>query len=138
MNAISRNSTSTPNVLLIEDEADIRELIQELLECEGYNVCAFETADSAWAFLQQERQYISLMISDVRMPGTLNGADLANLVAQHWPTIPIILSSGYPADIQLESKCHPVFLAKPWVVSEFLQACHAALQPAAHSISSRI
>lgn len=118
-----------PTVLVIEDDWVVREIIHEILESEGFNVLAFETADEAWECLNRDPEGISLIFSDIRVPGELSGVDLANLASKHWPRIPIILSSGYSREFQLDAGCNPAFMPKPWHSWDIAIACQRAIAP---------
>lgn len=104
--------TFLPKVLICEDETVLRELISEALESEGFTVIALPSADSGWTYLKHHAGEISLLLSDVCMPGRLDGADLARLVTEYWPDVGIVLSSGYTATT-IPSPDKVAFLPKP-------------------------
>ncbi len=85
--------------MIVEDEIFIRMLIADFLRDEGFDVLEAGTADEALTIL---RRGISadLMFSDIRMPGSMDGRALATLVAAEWPSIRIILTSGYSGAAQ--------------------------------------
>lgn len=114
MNKQTTLAQKSPTVLVVEDDWVINGLIHDILEFEGFQVFAVETADEAWHFLEEGCGKVDLIFSDIHLPGRLSGVDLANLAHQRWPHIPIILSSGSRSHQPLESGCTPVFLAKPW------------------------
>ena len=60
----------------------------------GYQVLEAGSADAALRFSRQTRN--GLLFTDVSMPGTINGADLARQVAERWPRVGIIMTSGRP------------------------------------------
>lgn len=116
-----------PTILVIEDDWVVREILYEILDSEGFNVLSFETADEAWAYLCGDPVAVSLIFSDIRLPGELSGVDLANLATRQWPNIPVILSSGFRGEYQLDSGCKPAFLPKPWHSYDIAIACRRAL-----------
>lgn len=101
-------------ILVVEDEPFMQELILEVIKDLGLPALALASGDEAFAFLKEKHQEIYLMITDVRMPGLMDGVDLANAVYEKWPHIRIVLSSGYASGQMLKLKKPTLFLAKPW------------------------
>lgn len=101
-------------ILVVEDEPFMQELILEVIRDLGLPALALASGDKAFAFLKEKHQQIDLMITDVRMPGLMDGVDLANAVYEKWPHIKIVLSSGYASEQMLKLKKPTLFLAKPW------------------------
>lgn len=116
-----------PTVLLVEDDWVIRVLIHDILETEAFHVVAFETADEAWTYLHEQAGNVDLIFSDIHMPGSLDGIDLANLAYRRWPHIPMILSSAIRGQQRLDSGCVPIFVPKPWHSREIGMVCRRAL-----------
>lgn len=127
MNEHIARPSKPPIVLVVEDDWVINGLIHDILEFEGFQVFAVETADEAWHFLLEGSCKVDLIFSDIHLPGLLNGIDLANLAHQRWPDLPIILSSGSRSQQPLEAGCTPVFLAKPWHSMAIGAQCRRAL-----------
>jgi YesN/AraC family two-component response regulator len=80
-------------VLIVEDESLIRMGIAGELEDEGFTVFEAADADAAIVLLNAEPS-INLLLTDVDMPGTMNGLRLAAAVSRRWPPIKIIVASG--------------------------------------------
>lgn len=116
-----------PVVLVVEDDWVIRTLIHEILETEGFGVVTCESADEAWQHLQAHVGEIDLIFSDIHMPGTMDGIDLANFAHRAWPLMPIILSSGVPGKQRLDEGCEPIFVSKPWHSRDIGMICQRAL-----------
>jgi CheY-like chemotaxis protein len=109
-------------ILLVEDDALVRETIGARLSRLGFAVIVAENADIAIGILNTTPG-IDLVLSDVSMPGTLNGADLAREVQQRWPAIRILLTTGY-AESSLAKIKLPIgieLLAKPYTNATFDQ-----------------
>lgn len=87
-------SVRSPVVLLAEDEPLVRILAEDTLVQAGFSVCAAETADQALELLRQGL-VVDLLVTDICMPGTLDGIDLAKAVIASLPDLPIIVTSGY-------------------------------------------
>ena len=64
-------------VLVVEDDAVLRSLATEVFEMEGYAVQSFDSADAAWAWLEQDLSPPDLLFTDVRMTGRMHGMALA-------------------------------------------------------------
>jgi len=96
------------NILVVDDEPDIRGFLSDLLEDEGYSVRAAENGNQAMEMIQQEKP--DLILLDLLMPkGT--GTDLYRMIHQkkEFDTIPVIVISGLPGRHLAVSKSVPVF-----------------------------
>src|ERR1700749_492162 len=83
-------------VLVVDDEPFLRFNICDYLEDAGMTVLEATSADDALKILRSKPQ-ISAIITDVQMPGTMDGIELARLVRDRWPRKVIIISSGHAA-----------------------------------------
>lgn len=81
-------------LLLAEDEAAVRETLVRILELSGYQVMATATGDAAFAAFEADPTF-DLLLTDIVMPGKLQGTDLAKSLRERWPALPIIFMSGY-------------------------------------------
>jgi CheY-like chemotaxis protein len=82
--------------LLIEDEADVREVTAEQLRDLGYRVLEADGGAAALRLVQAGTS-IDLLISDVALPGGMNGRQVAEAVRGRHPGLPVILITGYSA-----------------------------------------
>jgi CheY-like chemotaxis protein len=82
-----------PTILVVEDEVLIRMAVATFLRERGYRVLEAASADEAQAILKAAEP-IEIVFSDINMPGTLNGAELAQWVRQNFPDVRVILTSG--------------------------------------------
>ena len=82
-----------PVVLVVEDEMLLRMRAVDMVEDAGYVPVEAVDADEALIILQS-RSDIVLLFTDVQMPGSMNGLQLALVVHERWPRIRIILASG--------------------------------------------
>ncbi|MGB3622363.1 MAG: sigma-54 dependent transcriptional regulator, partial [Ketobacter sp.] len=80
------------HVLVVEDDADLREAIVDTLEVSGINVEGVGDGESAIAWLNKSE--CELIISDVNMPG-MDGYQLLRKVASGWPHIPVLIMTAY-------------------------------------------
>jgi CheY-like chemotaxis protein len=82
-----------PIELVVDDEPLILMGTVDMIAHEGYAVVEATTADQAFRFLCKHPS-LQLLFTDVQMPGQLNGFDLAHVVAERWPSIRVIVTSG--------------------------------------------
>lgn len=115
-----------PSILVLEDDEIIRALMVEVLEDFGAHVTSFPSADEGMTFLERMSDPVDLIVSDIQMPGLLNGYDLSKVVAHRWPSLPVVLTSGNTAmAAQLGSTVR--FLPKPWSIEGLLDYVQSAL-----------
>jgi CheY-like chemotaxis protein len=80
-------------ILIVEDEILISAYLGDLLRDAGYDVVEASNADDAIAILES-RSNIRLVITDINMPGSMDGLRLASAVRDRWPPIKIIVATG--------------------------------------------
>jgi two-component system, response regulator PdtaR len=114
-----------PNVLVVEDDFLIRSNAVDIIEEAGFRVDAASSADEAIRVLE-ERRNVGVVFTDVHMPGSLNGLDLARLVEQKWPGTGLIVTSGRATRMDIPSRA--IFLAKPYSSSELVGKVLALLE----------
>lgn len=114
------------SILVLEDEDLIRLLLTTVLEDAGFEVKAFATADQGVQYLEEHSNEVNMVVSDIRMPGHLDGYDLSLLASKRWPALPILLTSGYSGrDLELGPNVQ--FLAKPWTNERLLRQINTSL-----------
>ena len=117
-------------VLLVEDEPNVRRVVRQQLIDLGHPVIEAENGAQALAMIDQVAD-IAVLVSDIVMPGGINGRQLAALVRQRRPATRIVLMSGY-AEEDADSGLHsggdalPV-LAKPFVRQDLARVLQRAL-----------
>jgi CheY-like chemotaxis protein len=118
-------------LLVCEDEDLIRENLAESLREYGYRV--LEAPDVTFAqtlFLAGE--VIHLLITDILMPGALNGIALAKWVRERYPPVRIIIATGWYGPGMLEdARSFDGFLMKPYSFEDLLRLVQMGLSPAA-------
>jgi PAS domain S-box-containing protein len=108
-------------VLVVEDEADIREPLCMVLESEGFTVLEASSGDEALEIVGNHPGKIDLVLTDVVMPG-LTGIDLAKSLREQYPSIQSVLVSGYSGEV-LERKdidAQQVRVTKPYDLDDLL------------------
>lgn len=81
------------NILIVEDDANLRSVMAQTVEILGYPVTESPSADHALRALESQMRF-TLVITDVRMPGRLDGLDLVEAIWFRWPELPVIIMSG--------------------------------------------
>jgi PAS domain S-box-containing protein len=107
----------TETILLVEDEPPVRELVARLLQKHGYKVWQANNGPDALGVWNEHKRDISLLLTDLVMPGNMNGHDLAEKLRYEQPGLKVIFTSGYSADIVGKNfKLEPGlnFLQKPY------------------------
>ncbi|MGI3776805.1 MAG: PAS domain S-box protein [Janthinobacterium lividum] len=87
-------------VLLVEDEQDVREMTAELLRELGCRVLEAEDGAAALRLVRAGTPHIDLLVTDVGLPGSLNGRQVAEAACERYPGLPVVLVTGYAAGLQ--------------------------------------
>jgi len=98
-------------VLVVEDEHIVRFATVAMLEDEGYVALEADNATEAIRILES-RTDVRIVVTDVNMPGTMDGLKLAHYVRDRWPPIRLVVVSGRPSPGELPGDA--VFLGKPF------------------------
>ena len=133
---IVEESASTPlvqgrgeSVLVVEDNEALRRIVTRQLGELGYRVLAAGNAAAGLELL--DRQSIDLLLTDIVMPGGINGRELAHRARQRWPEIKIVFTSGF-SEARLNgdggplAACTPL-LSKPYRKEDLASAAREAL-----------
>jgi two-component system, cell cycle sensor histidine kinase and response regulator CckA len=116
-------------ILLIEDEAVVRDLVRQVLQAAGYAVFEAANSEQALQLCSAHRGPIHLLLSDVVLPG-LSGPEVAEQLASTRPEMQVIYMSGYALDTIRHSGIPPqqrMFLQKPFTPSTLLAHVREAL-----------
>jgi CheY-like chemotaxis protein len=99
-------------ILVVEDEPLIRFHVVDMIESAGFEVIEAPNADAAMRILA-EREDIRVLVTDINMPGSMDGVRLARAARDRWPPLEIIVMSGnvVPGDQDMPSR--GVFFSKP-------------------------
>jgi CheY-like chemotaxis protein len=116
-------------ILLVEDEAGVRNLATQVLQASGYRVTACASAEEALTAFDREQGQFDLLFSDVVLPDR-NGIDLVDLIQARKPGLPALLCSGYTDSRSrwraIEERNIP-FLQKPYPSAALLNAFRRVL-----------
>jgi two-component system, response regulator PdtaR len=105
-------------VIIVDDDVFERMGASYMFSDAGYRVLEARSADEALQFIESSSD-VGLLFTDVSMPGSMSGSDLAHRVAERWPDIGLIITSGRPRPEPLPSGAK--FHAKPYEPSNVLQ-----------------
>ena len=107
----------TETILVVEDEALVRELVCSVLARHGYRILQAESGVKALEVWKASREQIDLLLTDLVMPDHLNGRELAERLCAERPRLKVILTSGYSTDVVVkDSALHNGlnYLQKPY------------------------
>jgi nitrogen-specific signal transduction histidine kinase/CheY-like chemotaxis protein len=117
------------SILLVEDEATVRELASRILRGAGYRVLAAANADEALTLSERAGSVVDLLLTDVVMPG-MSGRELAEELARRRSFRAVIFMSGYTVDpliVGVRASTEAGFLAKPFTPDDLLRIVREAL-----------
>jgi CheY-like chemotaxis protein len=86
-------------ILLVEDEEPVREMVRCLLTAQGYDVVEAESGVHALEIWERCGKTFDLLLTDLVMPGGVNGRELADILRGQSPKLKVIYMSGYSADV---------------------------------------
>jgi CheY-like chemotaxis protein len=114
-------------VLLVEDDDEVAALAAEMLKSIGFGVTRVASASAALGALANERP-VSLVFSDIMMPGGMNGVELAREIRIRRPALPVLLATGYQEAAAGAAKDGIGVLLKPYSIEELAGAISAQLK----------
>ena len=125
MHSFQTKPLVTPVVLVVDDDHQVRSATRDFLEEKGIETIEAGSADEAVEILKNGSQ-IKLVLTDARMPGQLDGVQLAQLIGLRWSNIKVVLASGYahPSNARLPHGI--IILAKPFKLTALLPFIAAA------------
>jgi CheY-like chemotaxis protein len=120
-----------PGVLVVEDNDDVRELAVTVLSIAGYRVLSAASGEQALAMLEDGVQ-VSMLFTDVIMPGGMNGLELIDRVRKLRPHLPALVTTGYMDDLPDRGRSTDLkILAKPYRHETLLEQVQMTLKSAA-------
>ena len=122
---MSAAQPAKPRLLIVEDEVMIRVFMRDVFENAGFKAREAANAGEALALLQAEE--FAAVVTDILMPGTLSGLDLARVIDSKWPRIGIVLVSGRGAPSLARMPAKARFIAKPCHAEVLLQMVREVL-----------
>jgi PAS domain S-box-containing protein len=116
-------------ILLVEDEPAVLGMAKGILERQGYKVLSASSGDEALLIWQENASDIPLLLTDMVMPGSLNGRELAEKLLSGKPDLKVIYTSGYSVELlgnKMTTSRNFVFLQKPYhpdALSQIVRNC---------------
>lgn len=110
-------------VLVVEDDESVRDFVVETLQASGYKVLEAATCDMAKRLVRKHRN-LSVLVTDIMLPGEGNGFELAEWAVQRTPNLGVIFTSGYAGehlDLSTTYGSDINLLAKPYPKAELLR-----------------
>jgi PAS domain S-box-containing protein len=119
-------------IFVVEDDAAVRCLVVEVLQSFNYNVIEAENGDTAIAMWPSLRDEVDLLLTDMVMPGTANGLDVARHCLGNKPDLKVIFTSGYSSElfgsnVKLQEGVN--YLPKPYLSNKLTTIIRNALEP---------
>jgi two-component system, response regulator PdtaR len=118
---MKKRAVERPVVLVVEDDSLIRMGAVEMIEVGGFHVVEAANADEAIAILEV-RSDITVVFTDIQMPGSMDGLKLAAAIRWRWPPIKIVATSGLVDVRKADLPRGGRFLPKPYSSTEIVGA----------------
>lgn len=113
-------------ILVVDDDDAVRMMAVDMLEDAGFVVVEADTADAALTILEAAPQVCALF-TDIDMPGSMDGLALAGRVANRWPHIRLVVTSGRYGLLNKDVPDDGRFLLKPYQQEQLVAAIAAAV-----------
>jgi two-component system, response regulator PdtaR len=117
---------SSPVVLIVEDEPIVRFYEYEVAEAAGFQTILAANADEAVRELEGSVP-VDILLTNVSMPGSMDGIDLANMVRGRWPDIRIVIVSSHVDSMEGDGRTDVVYLHKPFTSAQLVAALHSVV-----------
>ncbi|SNR78197.1 ATP-binding protein [Puniceibacterium sediminis] len=121
---------SGERILLVEDEEEVLSVLARMLKAAGFAVTCAESGDKAKAIFEADPNF-DLLLTDIMMPGQLQGTDLSKKIREIDGTLPVIFMSGYPSEAAGNGNGIPpedIRLIKPVMRKDLLAAIAQVLE----------
>jgi DNA-binding NtrC family response regulator len=109
---MARGTSFVPKIIIVDDEPLIRMYARQIVEQAGYTAVEAANADQALQLLADDG--VTALVTDVQMPGSMDGLDLARSVKASWPEIAVVVMSGRQLPRPSELPENARFLSKPF------------------------
>ncbi len=124
------SSEGHESILLVEDDPALRRLVNRILVASGYRVLVASNGDEALKLWSTCGPSVDMVLSDLVMPGGLNGLSLVEKLCQDRPDLKVLFTSGYSADLLDQRAANPGerrFLSKPYSPQRLTEAVRRCL-----------
>ncbi|MDP1964268.1 MAG: PAS-domain containing protein [Reyranella sp.] len=117
----------TENVVVVEDNDDVRAMVVAQLESLGFRVVEARSGDAALTILDERAGEFDLVMTDIVMSGKVDGLALARTVRERWPRLAILLTTGFAGDAGDGKAVDFAVLRKPYRKADIARAVRAVL-----------
>ncbi|HEY0791872.1 MAG TPA: response regulator [Chthoniobacterales bacterium] len=111
-----------PCVLVVDDEPAFLNTLAGLVRRAGFEVLTAHDAQEAWTCFEREGSRLCALLTDLVMPGELDGIGLAAKVREARPTLPVILVTGWPETVSAGARTAYGVLGKPFTAQRLASA----------------
>jgi two-component system, OmpR family, response regulator len=116
------SDVTAPMILVVEDEAIVRELLETELRDAGYRVLSVDTGEKALAILQDRTNDIDWLFTDIRLPGFIDGWRVADEFRLTHPFRPVIYATAHAPEQARQQLQGSYFFRKPYRPAQIVAA----------------
>jgi DNA-binding NtrC family response regulator len=123
-------------ILIVDDEEFLLQYVRLVLVRAGYAVMTAENGEEAWDLMADNRQEIRLLLTDIVMPGSFDGFELAERVRKRHPDLPVLFMTGAPLQANVSKDGltgQRKLLRKPFLPDQLLTIVRESLKAANRS-----
>lgn len=131
--AAAKYPVGTESIILVDDNDDVRETVAETLKSLGYRVTEAVNGDAALKLLEESAGTFDLVMSDMVMPGKIDGSALGRIVRERWENLPVLLTTGYAGGMDTTTDARVAgaeILVKPFRKEDLARALRQTLEKA--------
>ena len=121
---------STKKILLVDDDSDVRTVVRDALEESGYQIWEASDGSEALNIWKTNAAQIDLLLTDMAMPGSLNGRQLADRLRREQPGLKVVFMNGHILDMAGIIQAPGFFLQKPFSPVNLAEIVRSHLDPA--------
>ena len=94
MSSLSQAKRAGRTILVVDDEPGILDLVQRVLKHANYNVVPSRSGDHAWGVIERGQPKVDLVLTDIVMPGSMDGFTLAKNTRRKYRKLPVLFMTG--------------------------------------------
>ena len=118
---------ASTRVVLVDDNDEVRGVTAAFLEDAGFKVDQADSAHAGLDLLERSEGAADILVSDLIMPGGMDGLAFANEVRRRWPELPVILVSGYSTSAARATELGYTLYMKPYDMADLVRGIRAHL-----------
>ena len=137
---VRRETGNGETILVVDDDAGVRELVNGVLTRRNFRVLAADSAAAALVLWAEHRATIQLVLTDIVMPGGVSGSALAAELLRDRPDLPVLFMSGYARDGGERESVRRLgmqMLQKPFTIEQLVRTVRAHLAAAGQAPPAR-